>query len=191
MNLIKQNDDSSQVAVLMLHGRGSNAEDIIGLSSVFKSLACYAFTANYNQWYPKPFNMHKNENEPFLSESLNQVDEAYNTLKKKHSKVYLLGFSQGACLALEYASKKIADGVIAFSGGLIGADNELNVNISDTKVFVSCSKNDPFIPLDRAQKTQELFQTAGNNVTSFFYEGSTHMITSKEIDYAIDFFDIH
>ena len=186
MNLITRNDDSSQVAVLMLHGRGSSAEDIIGLSSAFKNSTCYAFTANDNQWYPKPFNMHKNENEPFLSESLNQVDEAYNTIKKKHSKVYLLGFSQGACLALEYVSKNVVDGVIAFSGGLIGADNELNVKTSDTKVFVSCSKNDPFIPLARAQKTEELFETAGNNVTSFFYDGSTHMITNKEIDYAVN-----
>ena len=185
MNLIKKG--SGDIGILMLHGRGSDAEDIISLHEYFNA-TCYAFTANNNQWYPLPFNMSKSSNEPFLADNINLVIETYKKLKKEHNKIFLLGFSQGACLALEIASKNEIDGVIAFSGGLIGSDSEISV-LKKSKVFIGCSHNDPFIPFTRAKKTVELFEGTNSNVITSFYEGNTHTITSEELSSAIHFFN--
>ena len=185
MNLLESGD--GDIAILMLHGRGSNAEDIISLSSFFHNVKSYAFTAKNNHWYPKPFNLPKSENEPNLSESLDIIKNIYLDLKKSHRKVFLLGFSQGACLVLEYASKKNIDGAIAFSGGLIGFDDEISVSSSSVNILISCSRNDPFIPLERAEKTVKMFKDKENTVDFYFYEGSTHTITKKEIELAIEF----
>lgn len=174
---------SGDKAILMLHGRGGSAEDILSLSNYFEA-SCYAFTANNNVWYPYPFNQRKEFNEPHLSESLKKIDEAVSELKKKHEQVYLLGFSQGACLALEYAANKEVDGVIAFSGGLIGEDSELEVNNKKSNVFIGCSENDPFIPLERAKKTRDLFLEKNSQVLTFFYPGNSHTIRSEEMELA-------
>ncbi len=180
MRLLKYGEGKN--AILMLHGRGSDAEDIIGLASSFDAVS-YAFTADGNQWYPQRFIVPKKDNEPFLSSNLKNVSQIITNLKQEYEKVFLLGFSQGACLALEYASKNDVDGVIAFSGGLIGNDEELAVE-KKCNVFISCSKNDPHIPFERAEKTVELFENTGGAVKKYFHEGSTHMITPKEIDMA-------
>src|SRR5690606_15205677 len=121
-------------AILMLHGRGGSAEDILTLAHNYDA-TCYAFTADNNVWYPMSFLVKKELNEPYLSHSLNLIDSVIKELRKNHEQVFLLGFSQGACLSLEYASKNFVDGVIAFSGGLIGENSELSVEIK-TKVFI-------------------------------------------------------
>lgn len=182
MRLLKYGDGKN--AILMLHGRGSSAEDIIGLASSFDAVS-FAFTADGNQWYPQRFMVPKRDNEPFLSSNLDNISQIIDKLKQGYEKVFLLGFSQGACLALEYASKNDVDGVIAFSGGLIGSDDELAVE-KKCDVFISCSKNDPHIPFERAEKTVELFEKADGTVKKYFYEGSTHMITPREMDMAKD-----
>lgn len=172
-------------AILMLHGRGGDAEDIISISEHFNA-KCYAFTANGNEWYPKSFLEMRLNNEPFLSMSLKKVDEVINELKKHHNKVCILGFSQGACIALEYGAKHEVDCVIAFSGGFIGSVNELpkSTNKHTKKVFISCSSNDPFIPLGRAKLTAEIFKQNGSDVITNFYEGASHTITKEDIELA-------
>ncbi len=173
---------SGEKAILMLHGRGGDAENILTLAENFKA-SCYGFSAPGNRWYPFPFNQKKEVNEPYLSKSLGVLHEKILELKKSHEEIYLLGFSQGACLALEYASKNQVNGVIAFSGGLIGEDYELEVKTRND-VFIGCSENDPFIPLDRAVKSAELFKEKGGRVLTLFYPGDTHFITDEEIKLA-------
>lgn len=171
-------------AVLLLHGRGGTGEQIMQLANNFDA-ACYAISAPGNAWYPRPFNIPKENNEPELSQSLKSVDEAVKELRKNHEKVYLVGFSQGACLACEYASENEVDGVVAFSGGLIGDEDELSCEAQNsTNIIIGCSEKDPFIPLKRAKKTAQLFSQSGARVFTLFYPGESHHITPKEMEMA-------
>ena len=170
-------------AILMLHGRGGNAEDILSLSEHFNAV-CFAFTAEGCAWYPYSFLKFKKENEPYLSSSLKKIHDAVVEIKKEFSEVYLLGFSQGACLALEYGAMHEVSGVIGFSGGLIGDRTELLKKAKTKKVFISCSSKDPFIPLERAMTTAKIYSDSGAFVSSNFYTGSTHTITSEDLELA-------
>ena len=167
-------------AILMLHGRGADAENIIDIAELYDATS-YAFTAKNNEWYPLPFMKPKEENEPKLSESLKEIQNAVEQIKKEHEEVYLLGFSQGACLATEYGTKHEISGVIAFSGGFIGTNDELPKKTKTKKIFIGCSENDPFIPLERAEKTAEIYKENSADVKTLFYEGQSHTITREEI----------
>lgn len=112
------------------------------------------------------------------------LHDAVNKIKEKHKEVYLLGFSQGACLVLEYGSKYEVNGIIGFSGGFIGGDGELPRETKTKNVLLCCSSNDPFIPLDRAKKTANIYQKNGAKIKTNFYDGSTHTITEKDIQLA-------
>jgi predicted esterase len=170
-------------AILMLHGRGGDAEDIIGICEHFDA-TCYAFTANGNAWYPNSFLEPRMNNEPFLSMSLKKVHEVMTEIKKKHDEVFILGFSQGACLALDYGCVHEVSGVIAFSGGFIGSDNELpnTTNKNTKRVFIACSSSDPFIPLERAKRSADIFAKNGAVVVTNFYRGNSHTITKEDIE---------
>ena len=170
-------------AILMLHGRGGNAEDIMSLSSNFDATT-FAFTAENNQWYPLPFMRAKELNEPYLSNSLTKIKKAIEEIKKEYEEVFVLGFSQGACLALEIGSILELEGIIAFSGGLIGEDKELTSSFKTKKVFVSCSFEDPFIPLERAKVSAKKYEEQGAKVTTNFYPGQSHHITPTDIKLA-------
>ena len=185
-NLIKRGEGKK--AILMLHGRGGSAEDIISLSHNFDATS-YAFTANNNAWYPMPFMRARNLNEPYLSESLNQIKEAIEFIRKNHDEVFVLGFSQGACLALEIGAMEDLRGVIAFSGGFIGEDNELLSSVKTKNVFISCSFEDPFIPLKRAQDSAKIYEYKGAKVFTNFYAGQSHHITPKDIKIAREIID--
>jgi phospholipase/carboxylesterase len=170
-------------AILMLHGRGSNAEDIISLSKHFNATS-FAFTAINNEWYPSLFLDKKEKNEPYISDLIKLINRLINKIKKDYKKIYILGFSQGACLALEYGALHEVDGVIAFSGGFIGNDNELPKKTKTKNVVICCSSNDPFIPLKRAKKSAEIYKKNNANVLTNFYEANTHTITKEDIEIA-------
>lgn len=187
--MIVQNDiNKAKKIVILLHGRGGSAEDILSLTFSLpnKDVSYIALTADDNQWYPYPFTYNRQDLEPFLSNSLKKVDElvTYALQFQKPSNIYLAGFSQGACLALQYISnsKHKLGGVFAFSGGLIGSDEELNVFSTSNNIFIGCSTNDPFIKLDRVNKTIDLFKGKGNFVKTHIYEGSSHHISIEEIN---------
>lgn len=175
--------------VILLHGRGGSAEDIISFANHLTNTPCYiAITANDNQWYPYPFINKKELNEPYLSESLKKVQELVTLAKNYVSEenIYLLGFSQGACLALEYIATNPLNlgGVFALSGGLIGADDELkSKNINNTKILIGCSENDPFIPLKRVHDSEKILKQAGAEITTIIYPGSSHSVSVDEIKY--------
>jgi phospholipase/carboxylesterase len=170
-------------AILMLHGRGGSAEDIISLSKYFNATS-YAFTAEKKEWYPFSFLEKKEKNEPYIKNSLDLIHKKIIEIKKEHDQVYVLGFSQGACLALEYGVLHKINGIIAFSGGFIGNDNELPSKTKTKNVVICCSSNDPFIPLERAKLSEEIYKKNNANVLTNFYEGNTHRITKEDIEIA-------
>src|SRR5690554_5909889 len=148
--------DEAKKALIMLHGRGSNAPDILSLAEYLdvKDFAILAPQATNNTWYPYSFMAKPKDNEPWLTSALDLVKEIIEEVKSygiKAENIYFLGFSQGACLTLEsvaWNAEKFG-GVIAFTGGLIG--DEINTenyegDFAGTPIFISSGNPDPHIP---------------------------------------------
>jgi phospholipase/carboxylesterase len=132
-------------------------------------------------WYPQNFMVEDKLNEPYLSISVENVKNLIDETAKYISKdqIYLMGFSQGACLTLETSARFATKygGIIAFIGGLIGQ------KIDETKVFISNSDRDPFVPLVRSEETKEIMEKHGANVTLKVYKGMSHTINEDAIEW--------
>lgn len=179
--------------LIMLHGRGATADDIISLAHHFDLEQTHIIApqaANFT-WYPFSFLAPVEQNEPWLSSALNLINEIVEDVKAagiKSEQLYLLGFSQGACLTLEFAARnaQMFGGVIAFTGGLIG--DKVNVNnykgdFSKTKVFIGNSDRDPHVPLERSQESKRVMEKLGADVTLKIYPGMAHTVNEDEINW--------
>lgn len=182
----------ARAAVVMLHGRGATAESILELADVFAQpdVAYLAPAAAANTWYPYSFLAPVEQNEPYLGSALAAVDRAVATLGDAGmplDRTVVLGFSQGACLACEYAARHAGrfGGVVAFSGGLIGTGGagafDYAGAFGGTPVFVGCSDIDPHIPLERVRLTASVFGEMGAEVTERIYPGMGHTVNDDEI----------
>lgn len=179
-------------AIILLHGRGGTARSILGLADRICDHDFYIAVpqATHNTWYPYSFMEEEELNEPFLSLSIKEIKDLIDqTAKYIHKeKIFLVGFSQGACLALEVATRFAVQygGIIAFTGGLIGKtvdENKYQGNFLGTKVFISDGDHDPHIPLIRAMQSKKLMEKLGANVTLKVYEGRSHTIVEDEINF--------
>ncbi len=177
--------------LILLHGRGSNPEDIMSLSYRLDTHDCYIIApeAPGRQWYPQSFMAEDRLNEPYLTKSIAIVKSLIDDLSQHFAKenIFIMGFSQGACLALEttarYAEK--FGGVAAFSGALIGHNldkSRYQDNYYGTKIFIGNSNIDPHIPLERTEESARLLQSLGAQVTLKIYPGMGHYINDDEID---------
>lgn len=178
-------------AVIMVQGRGASAQSIIRLSEKLPEAAYLAPQAANRTWYPHSFMEPVEKNQPHLDSALETLDELVERCASGVGKenVVLLGFSQGACLASEYAARNPDryGGVIAFSGGLIGEEvGEFSGDIEDTEVLIGCAENDPHIPEKRVDETEEVFQSLNGDVEKYIFEGSHHGIVEYEVEKAVD-----
>ncbi|ONG53105.1 hypothetical protein BKE38_13510 [Pseudoroseomonas deserti] len=178
-------------ALVLLHGRGGSAADILGLGGhlAVPGFALLAPEAAGGTWYPHRFIEPVSRNEPWLSGALAAVDAAVAATGLPDDKVALLGFSQGACLALEYAwrSGRRFGAVIGLSGGLIGdqlAAVTPGARFDGVPVLLGCSRQDGHIPLARVLETEERFKGQGADVTTRLYEGGYHGVTEDEVTQA-------
>jgi phospholipase/carboxylesterase len=174
-------------AVIMLHGRGATAESILQLSDQLPDAAYIAPQAAEREWYPRSFLEPREKNQPHLNSALEKVDSLVEEAAKElgRENVYLHGFSQGACLASEYAASHPGryGGLIVLSGGLIGETvQEFDGDLEGTPVFVGCSDSDPHIPLERVEKTVEVFELLNADVEKYIMEGSHHGIVEYEVE---------
>jgi predicted esterase len=179
-------------AVIMVHGRGADAADIIGLSEALDrpKLAYLAPDAAGHVWYPRQFTAPQAANQPYLGSALNLIDRILADLADDGipaERVVLLGFSQGACLSLEYAARnpRRYGGVVALSGGLIGdaiVPASYTGSLAGTPVFLGCSDVDQFIPLARVQQSTAAMKHLGGDVTERIYRGAAHTIVPDEIE---------
>ena len=182
--------DARLVAIL-LHGRGASAEDILGLASEFgvTDVAFLAPQAAGNTWYPYSFLTPIAKNEPHLSSALGTIAALVADLGQRGvppDRVALMGFSQGACLALEYAARHARRYacVAAFSGGLIGppgTPRDYGGSFDGTPIFLGCSDIDPHIPLERVKESAEVCRTMGAMVDERIYPGMGHTVSMDEI----------
>lgn len=184
--------EKAEKIVLLLHGRGATADNILGLSMEFRPDAriCYiAPQATHNAWYPQSFMEPTEKNEPWLSSALQLLEELVQQLLDKgktRKQIVIAGFSQGACLATEFASRNAAryGGVIAFSGGLIGdviEPSRYSGDFARTPVFLGCSDVDMHIPEARVHETARLMEKMGARVKTQIYPNMPHTINQDEI----------
>lgn len=178
--------EEADKAVIMVHGRGATADGMIQLSQQLPEAAYFAPQAQNRTWYPKPFMKPWQENQPHLDSALEKIDSIVEKCSEKVGKenVVLLGFSQGACLASEYAAGNPDkySGIAALSGGLIGEEvGDFSGDMRNTEVFIGCAENDPHIPLERVKETEEVFRELNANVEKYVFEGSHHGIVEYEI----------
>jgi phospholipase/carboxylesterase len=178
-------------ALIMIHGRGADANDILGISKYLavSDFALLAPEATNNTWYPQSFLAPKSLNEPSLSSALDLINETVNDIVAAgipKSSIYFLGFSQGACLTLEYVTQNATKygGVVAFTGGLIGDKIDRAIykgDFENTPVFIGTSNPDPHIPIERFYATGNILNEMGALLTSKVYENMGHTINNDEI----------
>lgn len=178
--------------LIMLHGRGGSAEDILSLAQYF-SLEDYALLApqaTNNTWYPYSFLSPPLQNEPWLSSALSLLKEIVNDIKLQkisEENTYFLGFSQGACLMLEFVTRNAAKfgGVAAFTGGLIGDKiyrENYKGNFNHTPIFIGSSNPDMHVPVERVYATTNVLRELGADVTEKLYDNMGHTINEDEIE---------
>ena len=184
-------------ALILMHGRGASAQDIISLSAEFKlppHMIVLSPEARGQLWYPQPLTAPLAANEPYLSSAIRRINEVVETLNQAgipSERIVIGGFSQGASLSIEFVlrSARRWGGLLAFSGGYIwpGGQPRATVNaqpphgLDGTPVFLACSDVDPFIPLARVEDTAALLTTAGAQVDKHIYPGIGHTIVADEI----------
>jgi phospholipase/carboxylesterase len=178
-------------AMIMLHGRGASAENILSLSDVFAQpdFAYFAPQAAGHSWYPHSFLAPLEANEPYLSSALGAIGDVFDALAAENfpaSRVALLGFSQGACLSLEYAARlpQKYGAVLALTGGLIGPEGtrrDYPGSLEGTPVFIGCSDVDAHVPLARVKESTKVLAGMGAEVTERIYPGMGHTINDDEI----------
>ena len=186
-------EEASKV-LIMVHGRGATAEDISGLASHLdvSDFALLAPQATNYTWYPYSFLAPPAENEPWLSSALDLLKDIVEDVKAKgirEDNIYFLGFSQGACLTLEFVTRNAAayGGAVAFTGGLIGdkiyPDNYKG-DFGGMPVFIGTSDPDPHVPVERANVSAEILVKMHADVTKKIYKNMGHTITQDEINLA-------
>lgn len=180
----------SEKAIILIHGRGAPPDDILSLTDFFDTQNTYiaAPEANNYVWYPLSFLAPREQNQPWLDSALENIDKLISEIEKyiPTEKIFLMGFSQGACLAAEVISRNARKfaGIGVFTGGLIGAEpnrNDYQGNFRGTKVYLSNGDNDPHIPLKRTEETYKIITDLGAEVTKDIFPGRPHTIKPEEI----------
>lgn len=185
--------EDASAAMIMVHGRGAGAQDILGLAGELSAegMAFIAPQAAENTWYPYSFLEPIEKNEPYLSSALQRLADLINGVEEAGigtDRIILLGFSQGACLATEFVARNAGryGGVCGLSGGLIGppgTPREYSGSLEGTPVFLGCSDVDFHIPVERVYETEEVLRTLGGDVTAQIYPGMGHTINRNEIEH--------
>ncbi len=183
--------DTADAAMVMVHGRGATAESILTLGPAL-DVAGFAFLApqaSGNAWYPNSFLAPIPSNEPGITSGLQAISDVLDGITAAgipRERIMLLGFSQGACLSLEFSARNAAryGGIACLSGGLIGPDGtprDYSGNYSGTPAFLGCSDVDSHIPAKRVTESGEILKRMGAEVTVRLYSGMGHLVNEDEI----------
>ncbi|HUL73794.1 MAG TPA: dienelactone hydrolase family protein [Vicinamibacterales bacterium] len=182
----------ARLAMILVHGRNAAAANILDVARLLdlEDIAYLAPEAAGHTWYPKSFLAPMSENEPELSSGLGVLADLIASLEAQglpSARIGLLGFSQGACLALEFAARHARRyaAVIGLSGGVIGPPGtarDYRGSMEGTRVLLACSNVDSHIPLARVHETADVFRHLGATVLKFVYPGMAHAITDDEIE---------
>ncbi|ALL07409.1 phospholipase [Pedobacter sp. PACM 27299] len=181
-------------AIIFVHGRGASAEDILSLNQHLQvnDAALFAPQATNHSWYPYSFMAPVTENQPALDSALSVIKELVEEIEAQgipQNKIFFVGFSQGACLTLEYVSRNAGryGGVVAFTGGLIGEQLDLSNYSGDfnqTPILISTGDPDPHVPVSRVNESKKILEEMNAQVTVSIYPGRVHTISKAELELA-------
>lgn len=181
----------AKAAMVMIHGRGATAESILELALELQQTGFIylAPQAAGNTWYPNSFLAPISSNEPGLSSGLVTIANVLAQLKEAAIPIELtmiLGFSQGACLSLEFVARNARryGGVVGLSGGLIGPDGtprDYTGSLEGTPIFLGCSDIDPHVPKERVEFSAEIMRKLGGDVTARLYPKMGHTVNRDEM----------
>lgn len=182
--------EQAQAAMIMMHGRGASAQDILTLSAEFRQpgFVYLAPQAAGYSWYPNSFLAPIESNEPALSSALAVIAGLLAQLAEQAippERTIILGFSQGACLSLEFVARNARryGGLVGLSGGVIGPDGtprDYPGSLDGTPVFLGCSDVDPHIPKARVIESADIMRRLGGDVTMQLYPGMGHTVNLSE-----------
>jgi predicted esterase len=185
--------EDATAAGILLHGRGATAAGILDLAHALTAprMAWLAPQAAGDTWYPNRFLAPIASNEPWLSSALAAVVDLVARIAEAglpRDRVLIAGFSQGACLALEFVIRHPAryGGVAGLSGGLIGPPGTVWPDVGSLEgspIFLGCSDVDAHIPAERILESATVLKARGANVTSVLYPGMDHTINRDELDH--------
>jgi predicted esterase len=185
---------------VLLHGRGATALSILDLGDAINrpDVAWLAPQARGNSWYPNRFVAPLESNEPWLSSALAAVGDVVTQVEAAgvaRTRIVLIGFSQGACLALDALVRApgLAGGVAGLSGGLIGPPGTLWPDagrLDDVPVFLGCSDVDFHIPKERVLESADVLRARGADVTAILYPGMDHTVNDDEIGHVRGIVDL-
>lgn len=181
----------ARAALILLHGRGATARGMMALAGEASPdhVLFVAPQAYRRTWYPHSFLAPIEQNEPYLTSALGVVGHVLDRTQQAGiplERTVLVGFSQGACLALEYAARhpQTYGGVFGLSGGLIGPEDtsfSYDGDLDGTFVFLGCSDQDPHIPLERVQESADVLEKLGARVDARVYPGMGHTTNEEEL----------
>ncbi len=181
-------------AVILIHGRGGSPEDMLPLVHHLNAGDAWTLAprASENTWYPYSFMAPETQNQPWLDAALSAVDRTVSAAVQAgfaYEHIYFTGFSQGACLTLEYTARNARryGGIIAFTGGLIGATlhkDHYTGDFAGTPIHISAGDNDPHVPLSRIEETAETIRSLHGDLKTIIYPGKPHSISGEEIEAA-------
>jgi predicted esterase len=182
----------AKAMLVMVHGRGASAADILGLSERLDlpGLAFQAPQAAGSSWYPNRFLAPLESNQPWLDSALKQIENLVRQAAAADipsERTCLLGFSQGACLALEFAARSGQrwGGVFGLSGALIGPPGTAHgypAGSRGTPVLLGCSVPDPHIPRESVLESAHLLEGLGMWVDLRLYPDLGHTVNLDEVD---------
>ncbi|MFD3001480.1 alpha/beta hydrolase [Pontibacter toksunensis] len=181
-------------ALILIHGRGATAESILSLSAHLyaSDFSLFAPQATNQSWYPYSFMAPASQNQPALDSALELIHKTVTSIKEQGIEsrdIFLLGFSQGACLTAEYATRNAQrfGGLLIFTGGLIGQQldtSNYKGSFDGTPVLITTGDPDPHVPVSRVDETVKIMEEKGAEVTKKIYQGRSHTILQEEIDLA-------
>lgn len=178
--------------MILVHGRGGSAEDLLALAHEIglDDVLYVAPQAAGRTWYPHSFLSPMERNEPGLTSGLNRLSALIDALRHEGmspDRIGLMGFSQGACLSLEYAARyaRRYAAVVGLSGGLIGppeTPRDYRGSLDGTPVFLGCSDVDSHIPVERVHETADVLAALGASVDKRIYPGMGHSVNEDELE---------
>jgi phospholipase/carboxylesterase len=180
-------------AIIMIHGRGATAESVLSLVPHLNltDYAILAPQANPSSWYPFGFMTSDEGNKVALENSLSVLKETWREVEASGilaENTVLLGFSQGACLSLEFSARNAQKfgGVVAFTGGLIGEQlkpENYSGDFEGTPIFIGSSNRDFHVPAKRIKDSADLLRKMGGDVTIKLFDDPDHTIREEEINW--------
>lgn len=183
--------EEAAATLILVHGRGGSAEDILAVADALarSDLAVIAPRAAGNTWYPLSFMAPVAANEPGRGSGLSVLDSIVGDLEARGVSprdVVLAGFSQGACLTLEFVARhpRRYGAVAGLTGGLIGPPGTLDGyegSLEGTPVFLGSGDPDPHVPWARVEETARILSDLGASVETKLYPGRPHTVSGDEI----------